>query len=581
MKAKRILPLFLALLLALSAAPAAFASLNAATGSIPTRNFSKTVDFIAQGDWSGSFAAGNPEGGMGLQCTPGNGGLDITVVGEENPHKYISVPMDATIDVEKSPYLGFKISGLPADAQWTWAVEFVDRNGLEGTVHGTRDYGLDGGTTNRAGNFDGQFNFLGSFNYRKNDLPEFAALDFVGVKITQVRVSCLLPTGASFRLDEFFIGDLKGPETIDPATPAITAAGLNYLELGEFIFTGEKEREDHVVSIANAGAGKVFTHAEGREFYWPSVQNSAESPAVIPRADFANYTFHYDFTVSAQTAISLYTIDIDSALSGGSVKNRDYLRFNDFIAPVGADTGENDLPAGIYAGRVNLKALLDELNYVGDDFKVYGMRIFVIGDVGEKVEIRALYLEGHASEPENPPGWARDAVDFAKDAGFLPPDLQRNYNTDISRLDFCRLTVAFIEYQTGMDIDEVLIKRNVIRPAAFDDSSHSDVLAAAALGIVNGVGGNLFNPNGNIDRQSAARMLSLACEALGADSSGAPANTFADDANINSWARPFVNYMLSVGVMTGATATEFRPRSGYTIATSIVTFYRVAQNITF
>ena len=174
--------------------------------------------------------------------------------------------------------------------------------------------------------------------------------------------------------------------------------------------------------------------------------------------------------------------------------------------------------------------------------------------------------------------WARDGINSAVAKGFVPTDLQDNYANVITRQEFCRLAVKFVEYGTGKSIDTVLAERGVARtPDAFSDTADPDILAAFALGITNGTGDGKFTPNGMFSREQAATMLMNACKVMGMSTQGVPAAGFGDMGSAASWATEGINFCYANGIMGGTSTTTltFSPKGTYTRQESIITFNRI------
>ena len=172
--------------------------------------------------------------------------------------------------------------------------------------------------------------------------------------------------------------------------------------------------------------------------------------------------------------------------------------------------------------------------------------------------------------------WAQDEILSAIERGFVPADLQGDYKEIITRMDFCRLAVNYMEYKTGKTIDEILAEKGLQRDStAFTDVTHTDVLAAYALGIVIGAGEGKFNPYGQFTRQSAATMIMNLHKAMGYDVSDPPPSGFADADKIASWATAGTDYCASAGIINGGTGRMYNPLGKYTRQASIVTFYNM------
>ena len=172
--------------------------------------------------------------------------------------------------------------------------------------------------------------------------------------------------------------------------------------------------------------------------------------------------------------------------------------------------------------------------------------------------------------------WARDSITAAISKGFVPADLQGSYKDVITRLEFCRMAVKWVEYATGKDIDALLSEKGLSRdPDAFNDTNDSDVLAAFALGITGGTGIGRFSPEGEFDRQQAARMIMNTCSAIGANVDDPPDSGFADLGNASDWAIDGINFVRANGIMQGTGSNNFSPLEYYTREQSIITLNNI------
>ena len=185
--------------------------------------------------------------------------------------------------------------------------------------------------------------------------------------------------------------------------------------------------------------------------------------------------------------------------------------------------------------------------------------------------------------------WAREGITAALDKGFVPADIQDNYKNDITRQEFCRMAVKWVEYATGKNIDTILTEQGKTRnPNAFNDTSDPDILAAFALGITSGTSAptattpGTFTPNGEFSREQAATMIMNTCRAIGANVSNPPASDFVDLNTAATWARDGINYVRANGIMSGTstdpTKPAFSPSATYTREQSIMTFNNINHN---
>jgi len=178
--------------------------------------------------------------------------------------------------------------------------------------------------------------------------------------------------------------------------------------------------------------------------------------------------------------------------------------------------------------------------------------------------------------------WARDSIKTAIVKGFVPVNIQDDYTNVITRAEFCRMAVRFVEYGTGKSIDEVLLEKDVSRtPSAFSDTEDPDILAAYALGITAGTMAPTdtthgeFTPDGEFNRQQAATMLMRVCGVIGMDVDNMPNSEFSDLGEADIWAVEGINFCYANEIMIGTGNNNFSPKEAYTRQQSIMTFDRI------
>jgi len=176
--------------------------------------------------------------------------------------------------------------------------------------------------------------------------------------------------------------------------------------------------------------------------------------------------------------------------------------------------------------------------------------------------------------------WAHDGIQAAVAKGFIPADLQDNFKNVITRQEFCRMAVNWLEYAIGSPIDSILASRGLTRdPNSFSDTNDPNILAAFALGITSGVGNNQFNPGGQFNREQAATMIMNTVCALGMDVTNPAPSGFADMSKAATWAHTGINYVRAHGIMQGTGDNNFSPKGLYTREQSIITFNNIKYSI--
>ena len=186
----------------------------------------------------------------------------------------------------------------------------------------------------------------------------------------------------------------------------------------------------------------------------------------------------------------------------------------------------------------------------------------------------------YASQPSS---WAVSEVNEAIALGIVPGALQSQYSTAITRAEFCELMVQLLTVKQGEDIDAILRDNNKTMTNTFSDTKDRNVLAACALGIVNGTGNGAFSPSRGITRQEAATMLARAAALIGSIPPVAGPLSYTDQDRIASWALEGVyNASLALvdrtnnrAVMGGTGSNQFSPLGTYSREQAIITAKRL------
>lgn len=173
--------------------------------------------------------------------------------------------------------------------------------------------------------------------------------------------------------------------------------------------------------------------------------------------------------------------------------------------------------------------------------------------------------------------WAKSEIDEAIDIGFVPVELQNNYTQNITREEFAHLTVSFIMKNLCLSFEEVESQAEKYSAPRnnFDDSDNKYVLLAARMGIIKGVGNNLFAPMSEITREQAATMLQRTYWLYSNRRNQMRQVVFDDSDKIAEWAVRGIEFCVSYDVMKGISDTQFAPQDYYTKEQAIATFLRL------
>ena len=165
--------------------------------------------------------------------------------------------------------------------------------------------------------------------------------------------------------------------------------------------------------------------------------------------------------------------------------------------------------------------------------------------------------------------WAHENITQAFTQDLIPQALQNHYAANATRAEFANLAVTLYENVAGREIA-------ITREIAFNDTNDINVHKAAYIGVVQGVGNGNFAPNAGLTREQAAVMITRLAEAVG-HPLPASAPTFADNAQISSWAFDAVGQVQAAGLMGGMGNNLFDPSGDYTREQSIITMLRLFQ----
>ena len=181
--------------------------------------------------------------------------------------------------------------------------------------------------------------------------------------------------------------------------------------------------------------------------------------------------------------------------------------------------------------------------------------------------------------------WAYQEATAAIEENLVPTYLQNLYLNNITRGEFCDLTIQAIEETLDQDIEDIVKAQtgkdlqSWISQYPFKDTTGSTAIAAYALGIVSGRGGGVFDPYATITRQEAAALLMRSAKVLGMDTSNVENAGFVDSDKVGVWFTDAVNFVYQINVMSGTGGNAFTPLGTYTREQSYVTIYRLFQAV--
>ena len=210
-----------------------------------------------------------------------------------------------------------------------------------------------------------------------------------------------------------------------------------------------------------------------------------------------------------------------------------------------------------------------------------------VNDTNNKSDAAFLY--------SMPSEWAQEAISYAYQMGLVPDYMLMDFSLTTTRLDFVRLAYNVIENQCGW-MQQILYEHKVVEDlntgprlafgdipenSGYDGYDRYRVAALNALGIVNGVGDDRFEPDRAITREEAAALLNrvhsfiLWGEVKYYSYVSSQDKLYDDNDEISDWAFCDVYNMRSIQVMNGIGNNLFAPKKSYSREQSIVTFVRL------
>lgn len=178
----------------------------------------------------------------------------------------------------------------------------------------------------------------------------------------------------------------------------------------------------------------------------------------------------------------------------------------------------------------------------------------------EQVEIWDNLTDRNITNSE----WSTHYVGMGYAHGLLDnTNLTKNADlrNNITREDFTEIVMNYVRvHMTEFQIEN---ERSEVNGMFYMDTSNWNVLLATQLGVVNGVGNNNFNPNGNITRQEVATILArveklVSCK-VPSIREEAELRKYKDVDKIDMWARYGVGLMTNLDVINGKNDGNFDP----------------------
>jgi len=280
-----------------------------------------------------------------------------------------------------------------------------------------------------------------------------------------------------------------------------------------------------------------------------------------------------NYSGTDSSAIRLYSSDVRSACNAVLSKELSYIQFTSlpstsvghlYIGYSGLNTGSQVSTGTRY--YVSGNPTIDQLSFVprGGFQGTAVLSYEGYGTDGERVqgEIRINVTAGYSSTNFTDMGrytWANSAVNFLAQNGVVNGTSPNTFSPgqNVRRCDFVVMICRAFHFTAVND------------SAGFYDVPNgtyytSAVAAARELSIINGTGGNYFNPNGALSRQDAMVMVRNALRAANwsvGSSSTENLSMFPDGGRVSEYARDAVSTLVRLGAVNGDSNGYLRPQS--------------------
>jgi hypothetical protein len=155
------------------------------------------------------------------------------------------------------------------------------------------------------------------------------------------------------------------------------------------------------------------------------------------------------------------------------------------------------------------------------------------------------FIAANTSAYRGASDWAVAELDKAAEYGLITERIKNNMSAKVTREEFAEIALKLYEKYTGKTASQGNTR--------FSDTTNPEILKAANLGLVNGVGNNRYAPTDLVTREQMATILLRALKVINpaGNYQTQSVTMFADDNQVKSWAREGVYYCYKVQIVKG------------------------------
>lgn len=170
--------------------------------------------------------------------------------------------------------------------------------------------------------------------------------------------------------------------------------------------------------------------------------------------------------------------------------------------------------------------------------------------------------------------WAVQSIEIAYEAGFLPEESLQKAKSQITRQEFGRMAVDFLETVTGERLQAV-------QESPFGDCSDPDITAAYEAGIIGGIEKGVFGPERVLTREQMAIMIARTLKVCDIElTADTKENPFHDTAELWDSSKMYISQLYHANIISGYEDGTFQPFKKLTTQEAVIAFvraYRYAQ----
>lgn len=313
---------------------------------------------------------------------------------------------------------------------------------------------------------------------------------------------------------------------------------------------------------ASAYMYKMFTHMSGANKVKSTINNN---PVRTVNIDNKDQNINKLMTVASRTDNDLYMIVLNQdatdavtsvvELSGYKAQSAEVWTLNSDKLE---DINTNEKPNTVDIDTSVLAINSNTFNYTYPAHSITAFK-FTAAKAAERMDWKDI--KGHWAQAQIEEGASKGFVNGYSDGSFLP-------DHTITRAEFTLMMSRALHLQGKVE-DLAFSDANRIPSWALEGIS-----SAVQSGWVTGYEDNTFRPDQPISR---AEIVAIIGRALKLSDKNLTNSSFADDADIPSWAKGYVAAAAAKGIVNGLSNDRFAPNERATRAEVVVTVLRMLQ----